>query len=59
MTSEHEKRRADTIPELDRKTTGNSVNSRSAAIGKIVDKDAKRMDREYSEHKDGGSADEG
>ena len=52
MTSEHEKRRADTIPELDRKTTGNSVNSRSDEIGKTVDKDAKRMDRQYSDKND-------
>ena len=52
MTSEHEKRRADTIPELDRKTTGNSVNSRSNEIGKTVDKDAKRMDRQYSDKND-------
>ena len=58
MTSEHEKRRADTIPELDRKTTGNSVNSRSNEIGKTVDKDAKRMDRQYSDKND-DSADAG
>ena len=58
MTSEHEKRRADTIPELDRKTTGNSVNSRSNEIGKTVDKDAKRIDRQYSDKND-DSADAG
>ena len=58
MTSEHEKRSSDTIPELDRKTTGNSVNSRSDEIGKTVDKDAKRMDRQYSDKND-DSADAG
>ena len=59
MTSEHEARRADTIPELDRKTTGNSVNSRSNEIGKTVDQDAKRMDRQYSGDKDTDSEDAG
>ena len=57
MTSEHEKRRADTIPELDRKTTGDSVNSRSADIGKAVDRNAERLDRQYSEDEDAGSSD--
>lgn len=57
MTSEHEKRRADTIPELDRKTTGDSVNSRSADIGKDVDRNAERLDRQYAEDEDAGSSD--
>ena len=59
MTSEHEARRAETIPELDRKTTGNSVNSRGSKIGDTVDKDARRMDRQYSEDTDSDSADAG
>lgn len=49
MSNDHEQRRADTIPELDRKTTGNSVNSRSGEIGDTVDRDARRMDRRYSD----------
>lgn len=57
MSNDHEARRADTIPELDRKTTGNSVNSRSGEIGDTVHEDAKRMDRRYAE--DGGQADTG
>lgn len=57
MTSEHEERRADTIPELDRKTTGNSPNSRGNEIGKTVDDDAKRMDRRYTDNAKSDSGD--
>lgn len=49
MGNDHEQRRADTIPALDRKTTGNSPNSRSGSIGDTTHADAERMDRRYAQ----------
>ena len=54
MANDHEQRRADTIPALDRTTTGNSPNSRSGSIDDATDEDAKRMDHRYAEHAAGG-----
>ncbi|WP_166208098.1 hypothetical protein [Cognatiluteimonas telluris] len=53
MGNDHEQRRADTIPALDRSTTGNSPNSRSGKIEDTLDRDARRADRML------GSVDEG
>lgn len=50
MGNDHEQRRADTIPALDRTTTGNSPNSRSGSIGDTTHEDAERMDHRYAQH---------
>ncbi len=52
MSNDHEQRRPDTLPELDRKTTGNSVNSRSGEVGEKLDDAARRIDRKYGDDPD-------